>query len=173
MAQQRRRSIWPVGEHAPEPGGRTPDPTWVLDLVQDLGAIVWEADAATWRHGFVSRRAEDVLGYPVEEWLADPSFWADHLHPDDRDDAIRVCRTETDGSHDRAVEYHIITGDGSVVWIRDLVTVVPATSSGTPARICGLMVDVTARKAAEQELRESEERFRRLSDAGWPFTRLG
>src|SRR5207302_8410720 len=132
-----------------------------------LGAIVWEADAATWRHGFVSRRAEDVLGYPVEEWLADPSFWADHLHPDDRDEAIRVCRTEADGSRDRVVEYRMIARDGSVVWIRDLVTVVPATSSGTPARICGLMVDVTARKAAEQELRESEERFRRLSDAAF------
>ena len=171
MAQPRRRSIWPEGARisessAPEPGGRTPDPNWVLDLVQDLGAIVWEADAATWRHGFVSRRAEDVLGYPVDDWLADASFWADHLHPDDRDEAIRVCRTETDGSRDRVFEYRMIARDGSVVWIRDLVTVVPATS-GTPKRICGLMVDVTARKAAEQELRESEERFRRLSDAAF------
>ncbi|HYT30708.1 MAG TPA: PAS domain-containing protein [Actinomycetota bacterium] len=147
----------------------------MLDLVQDLGAIVWEADAATRRHGFVSRRAEDVLGYPVDDWLADASFWADHLHPDDRDEAIRVCRTETDGSRDRVFEYRMIARDGSVVWIRDLVTVVPATS-GTPRRICGLMVDVTARRPPNRNCgraRSGSADCRTPRSKVWPFTRRG
>src|SRR5207247_1546659 len=43
------------------------------DLVQDLDAIVWEADA-TWRFSFVSQRAEAILGYPVTQWLTEPEL---------------------------------------------------------------------------------------------------
>ncbi len=55
------------------------------DLIQGLDAIVWEADARTLTFSFVSRRAETVLGYPVERWLREPDFWARRIHPDDRD----------------------------------------------------------------------------------------
>src|SRR5205823_3247060 len=38
-------------------------------LIQSVDAVVWEADAGTGAFSFVSRRAEDLLGYPVEQWL--------------------------------------------------------------------------------------------------------
>src|SRR2546422_222213 len=43
------------------------------ELVEGLDAIVWEADATTWQFNFVSRRAEDILGYPVEQWTEEPN----------------------------------------------------------------------------------------------------
>jgi PAS domain S-box-containing protein len=40
------------------------------DLVNSVDAIVWEADVKPFRFAFVSQRAQQILGYPVERWLA-------------------------------------------------------------------------------------------------------
>src|SRR5262249_14787794 len=51
------------------------------DLVQGLDAIVWEADAFTFKFSFVSQRAETVLGYPLERWLTGNDFFITRIHP--------------------------------------------------------------------------------------------
>jgi PAS domain-containing protein len=38
-------------------------------MVAGLNANVWERDPDTWRFRFVNARAEEVLGYPVRQWL--------------------------------------------------------------------------------------------------------
>ena len=119
------------------------------ELVQGLDAIVWEADASTWRFTFVSQRAEDVLGYPAAQWLAEPTFWTDHIHPDDRAAAIELCMNATQQGRDHAFEYRAIAADNRVVWIRDIVYVI-RDDEGTPRQLRGLMIDVTTRKLAEQ-----------------------
>src|SRR4051794_625011 len=65
------------------------------DLVDSVDGIVWEADASTFQFLFVSKQAERVLGYPVDRWLSEPTFWKDHLHPDDRDWAVDFCISAT------------------------------------------------------------------------------
>src|SRR5437660_960144 len=51
------------------------------NLVNTVGGIVWQADAETFQFTFVSEQAVRILGYPVERWLNEPTFWKDHLHP--------------------------------------------------------------------------------------------
>jgi PAS domain S-box-containing protein len=50
-------------------------------------------------------------------------------------------------------------------------------AAGRPEGVCGVAIDVTARKRAEESLRESEERFRTLADNiaqfAWMAERLG
>jgi two-component system cell cycle sensor histidine kinase/response regulator CckA len=55
------------------------------DIITSVDGIVWEADAQTFRFTFVSAQAERMLGYPLARWLEEPSFWADRIHPEDRD----------------------------------------------------------------------------------------
>ena len=94
------------------------------DLVQDLDAIVWEADAATLRFSFVSQRAERILGYPAEQWLQEPDFWVTHLHPDDREATVALCRQATAEGRDHEFEYRMVGAEGQTVWFRDLVRVI-------------------------------------------------
>jgi len=122
------------------------------DLVNSVDGIVWEADAATFQFSFVSDRAERILGYPRERWLSEPTFWKDHVHPDDRDGAVPFCEGTTAEKRDRDFEYRMFAADGRVVWLRDLVTVV--VEGGRVTRLRGVMVDITARKHAETALRE-------------------
>src|SRR5260221_1096806 len=117
------------------------------DLVNSVEGIVWEADVPSFQFSFISKQAERVLGYPVERWLSEPTFWKDHVHPDDREWALQFCQTATAEKRDHEFEYRMIAADGSVVWLRDLVTVVVEGDRAT--RVRGLMVDLTNRKQAE------------------------
>ena len=122
------------------------------DLVNSVEGIVWEADARTFQFTFVSNQAERVFGYPVEHWLQEPTFWRDHIHPEDREWAVNCWVSATEGKRDHDFEYRMIAADGRAVWLRDLVSVVIEGNHAVKLR--GVMVDITDRKRAEQELEE-------------------
>jgi PAS domain S-box-containing protein len=123
------------------------------DLVNSVEAIVWEANVPSFQFSFISKEAERVLGYPVERWLSEPTFWKDHVHPEDREWALQYCQTATAEKRNHQFEHRMIAADGSVVWLRDLVTVVVEGDRVT--RVRGLMVDLTNRKKAEEALRQA------------------
>ncbi len=129
------------------------------DLIQGLDAIVWEADARTLTFSFVSRRAETILGYPVERWLREPDFWAKRIHPEDREAVMQVYRDALAASRDHEYEYRAVAADGREVWLRDIVHVVRDAES-LPATLRGLTVDLTELKRSESALRQSEEQLR-------------
>jgi PAS domain S-box-containing protein len=129
------------------------------DLVQNVDAIVWEADALTRRFTFVSRRAEQILGYPVERWLTEPDFWVNLIHPDDRERCVAECRRHTAEARDHDLEYRARAADGRVVWLRDIVRVVRGHHD-VVAGVRGLMVDMTDRKREEA----TREQLYRLTD---------
>jgi PAS domain S-box-containing protein len=120
------------------------------NFVHGLDAIVWEADATSLRFTFVSRRAEAILGYPIQRWLREPEFWMNIIHPDDRERAVGLCRIATEEGRDNEFEYRAITADGREVWLHDKVYVVRDEEGGAQ-RLRGLMVDITGRKRAEDE----------------------
>ena len=124
-------------------------------LIHSVDGIVWEADAETVRFTFVSPRAERLLGYPTARWIDEPAFWVDHIHPDDRERASGYCRQCTREKRDHEFEYRMLAADGRVVWLRDIVTVV--VENGRAVMLRGIMVDITAHKAAETRLREQAE----------------
>jgi len=122
------------------------------NLVQGLEAIVWEADPVSFQFTFVSRHAENLLGYPLQQWFR-PDFWPRHIHPEDRRRAVVHCRRAVAEGEDQEFEYRMLAADGRPVWFRDLVHV-EKDDRGRTARLSGLLVDVTERRHAESQLRE-------------------
>ncbi|MDX6660527.1 MAG: cyclic di-GMP phosphodiesterase [Solirubrobacteraceae bacterium] len=134
-------------------------------LVEQLPAIVYLWEAGTdGQCYFVSPAVEPVLGYSVEEWLADPRLWADRIHPDDRDRVVAAELRSRETGEDLACEYRMLAKDGHLVWIRDQAAAI--RSDGAGHHLQGLMYDVSAEKEAQDSLRRSrEETIRRLSRA--------
>lgn len=136
------------------------------ELVESLEAIFWEANPATLRFTFLSRRAALALG--SRETGEAPGEWGDHIHPEDHGAALTALRTAIEEGSDHTLEYRALGREGETIWLRDLVHVVRDPQRGT-ASLRGLMVDITQRQRAEQALRRSErkysEAFRREREA--------
>lgn len=119
-------------------------------LVTTIDGIVWEADPDTFQFSFVSPQAERILGYPASQWMEEPTFWAEHLHPDDRARAVSYCVTATREMRDHSFQYRMVAANGRVVWLHDLVTVI--SENGRPVKLRGIMVDITRSKRTEEAL---------------------
>lgn len=131
------------------------------DLLDTAHAIVWRADALTFQFTFVSAYAEALLGYPLQQW-AEPGFWSDHIHPEDREWAVAVCANATKEKKTHELEYRMLAADRRTVWLRDIVRVV--TKNDQPVELVGVMIDITEKKQAEQVLQHSEEYLRQVID---------
>jgi PAS domain S-box-containing protein len=132
------------------------------DLVDTLDAIVLDADAETFQVTFVNRRAETILGYPRQEWYADPNFWVNHVHPDDRDWALALCTEATADGRDHVMQYRMLTADGRVLWVHDLVRILPGKANGR-RQLRSVMVDITERKQAELEVQQQRDLLTHLT----------
>ena len=53
--------------------------------VLENGPAVAYSARGLYRTTYISPNVSRFLGYPAEMFLADPDFWADLIHPDDRD----------------------------------------------------------------------------------------
>ena len=120
-------------------------------LVERVPAVVYIADIGAegaWR--YVSPKLEQMLGFTVAEWLADPSLWLQQIHPDDRAGALLTEDLAAAGSFQQSTSYRMLHRDGSVVHVRDDATAL-VNGHGPPAWH-GVLVDVTREKLLEMEL---------------------
>lgn len=117
-------------------------------LVESSNVIVWEVDVSSGRFTFVSPQAEHILGYLPDEWY-ELDFWSQKLHPADAERTITACASATARLEDHELEYRMLTADGREVWLQDIVSVV--VDDGKPTLLRGVMVDITARKRAEEQ----------------------
>ena len=137
------------------------------DLIDSINGVVWEADVSTMQFTFISPQVVAILGYPVEQWLSSPTFWVEHIHPEDRTWAPEYCYEETRLQRAHAFEYRMLAADGRTVWIRDIVSVF--VENGQVTKLRGIMEDVTNRKLSEAKLaqaaQELEQKNRELAIA--------
>lgn len=137
---------------------------WQLrQLIDGVNAIVWEADATTWRFTFVNEEAEAMLGYPVSQWMSEPDFWVSLIHDEDRDKAISFCQECTGLGRDHQFDYRAKKSSGDYIWLRDTVRVI-LDHNGNPKTLRGVMIDIDAEKRAVAALRESEVERKRTED---------
>ena len=112
---------------------------------------------------YTSPQIVDLLGYDVEEWMRDPELWVRCLHLDDRDRVVEEHRASNVKGERFLEEYRFLAKDGREVWIRD--EAVPVKSEdGAILYWRGVMVDITALKHAEDQLRATLEEVRRMVD---------
>jgi len=93
---------------------------------------------------FVSDNVSQMLGYETDQFLENPSFWIDHVHPKDTERIMRDIKNIYKNKY-HSYEYRFRCKDGSYIWLRDEMKLVE-DEDGKPLEIIGILTDITYRK---------------------------
>lgn len=125
----------------------------IESLINTIDGIVWEFDVIVSVTTFVSKKVEQILGYTSQEWLSDPNFWKNHIHPEDRKWVLEFSSLKTHELSNHDFEYRMIAKNGKSVWLRDMVNIV--SENGKAISLHGIMIDITKSKKTENDLNNS------------------
>ncbi|MBE9570527.1 MAG: PAS domain S-box protein, partial [Proteobacteria bacterium] len=109
----------------------------------------------------VSGRVEELTGYNYQEFINNPELWGIIIYPEDSDYVWEEMKKHRKKKILFNAEYRIVTKNKKIKWIRDVATPI-LDENGKLIRIDGYMEDITARKQAEEALRESEGRLKTI-----------
>ena len=123
-------------------------------LIESLNVITYVYDLIEHRFIYVSRIAEEILGFPQEMWY-EKGFWYEKLHSDDKEWALEFSRQKTRALKDHDYEYRMIAADGSVKWFKDITSINKVEYN--PVSLQGVLIDITDRILSEEALSRSEE----------------
>ncbi|HXX55155.1 MAG TPA: PAS domain S-box protein [Methanoregula sp.] len=136
----------------------------VLDSSRDF---IYRLNLQTGIYEYVSPSVKNVLGYTWEEFNAlDPGVAMETVHPDDLA-AVSTGLESLASTGTAEMEYRLRTKNGDYRWIANSLSVVK-DSMGQPLYRGGSVRDITRRKAAEDQIQATLQRFY-LILAGMPY----
>jgi len=122
-------------------------------LAEQVPAIIYRAALDESSSTAYISGAIRQLGYFPEEWIGNAGLWAELLHPEDRESVLRMVAHSQRTGEPLSCEYRLRGKDGGWRDIHDQAQVV-FDGEGRPVALQGVMRDITARKAAEAEIRK-------------------
>jgi PAS domain S-box-containing protein len=133
----------------------------LAQLLSASPAVIYSFKASgDFTPSFVSTNIETLFGYPPCEYLDNPNFWRERVHPDDLQRAeTEVAELLKNGKH--ALEYRFRRKDGSYCWVNDEQHLI-SDENGEPMEIVGSWSDITARKQAEEAKNAANRRLSTL-----------
>jgi PAS domain S-box-containing protein len=111
---------------------------------------------------WITAEVADVLGFSESEMRGLVSFRS-RIHPDDRKQH-QVTLDRVLAGQQQTVEFRFVTKSGAQRWLQSFSQPEWSSAENRVVRIVGATQDVTARKLAEEELKNSEERLRLALD---------
>ncbi len=124
----------------------------------DVGT--WEWNAQTGETIFNEKWAE-MVGYTLAELMpVSIATWREFAHPQDLKRSDEMLKKHFQGEIEHYdLECRMRHRDGHWIWIQDRGRVISWTEEGEPQWVFGTHLDITQRKLAEQEFRETRERL--------------
>ena len=131
-----------------------------------------------WTIGFLSEAIQEISGYPSSDFINDRvRSFASIIHPEDRSRVEDTIRKSIASKWPYILEYRIVRADGKICWVYEkgqavsdeveerqgsllsaVASVSPMSSSVSEAiYLHGVILDITDRKQAQSELRNTQE----------------
>lgn len=145
------------------------DEALLKDVNRRLHAVLQCSSIGVWEWSIADEKLTwdeqmfEIYGVDPDEFHGVYADWLERLHPDDLERATKLdnCRLESDGN--AAIEFRIVRPSGEVRHIYSNVFM-EKDASGIPVRTTGVNMDITEHRNAELALRESENKFQRISE---------
>ncbi len=104
-----------------------------------------------------------MLGYEPDHFHTHYESWLDLIHPQDREKTLHANIDCIEGRCDAfETEFRMLDRTGAWRWILGRGKSIARDENGRSVRVIGTHVDISRLKKAEEEVRESEHRFRAL-----------
>lgn len=109
---------------------------------------------------FISENIIEQTGYKQEDFMDDPNFWSDHIHPEDKQRVLAdLVHLFESGYHTH--EYRFRLKNGNYLWMYDELKLI-FDDTGKPLEVVGYWINIDERKQAEEAIKASEEKYRTL-----------
>lgn len=124
----------------------------------NIGSWDWDVESGTihW-----SERFEPLVGYEVGGFPGTYEAFLQRVHPEDRPRLMLELRTAVKTGKDFNIEYRIELLDGGIRWLAGVGDVV-SNGEEEGARVLGIVMDITQRKQAEEELDDLNRNLQHL-----------
>jgi len=130
---------------------------WEWDIREDL--LLWDD------------RMYELYGIPRSQFLGAYQAWIQGLHPDDRVQARAEVNQALQDQAEFSHEFRVVWPDGQVRYLK-ANALIQRDAAGQAERMVGINLDMTERKLAEQQLRQTNERLERANQELEQATRL-
>lgn len=115
---------------------------------------LWDWEVATGKLYF-SPQLKRMLGYGPDEMAPVLDTWKLNVHPDDVADVLGVLSEHMQGKRARfEAVYRLRNRNGHYLWVHDRGRVCEFAPNGEPARVVGMVHDISDRKQLELQLQE-------------------
>jgi PAS domain S-box-containing protein len=133
----------------------------LAQLLSSSPAVIYSfAARGNFEATFVSENIRRAFGYDPTEYLSEPNFWRQRVHPEDLA-RVEAAISTLFGNGIHTLEYRFRRKDGSYCWVNDEQHLVRA-ENGEPLEIVGSWSDITARKRAEEAKEAAHSRLFQL-----------
>lgn len=129
-------------------------------LIQTMPDVIWMIDSND-QIKFLSPNTEKIFGYSIEECYArGVPILFESVHPDETRQVRRSFQLFFEEGAPFDMEFRVRRKDGEWRWVHNRA--IQTFEKDGLRYASGLLTDITQRKAAEESLRESEQRYRLL-----------
>jgi diguanylate cyclase (GGDEF)-like protein/PAS domain S-box-containing protein len=102
---------------------------------------------------FISDGIKAQLGYESKDFLEEPGFWSNNIHPEDKERVFKELAILFKTGH-YVHEYRFKHKNGQYCWMRDELRLL-SDDDGSPVEIVGSWLDITERVQLEEELKKT------------------
>lgn len=129
-------------------------------IVEDLpGAVYHTDDRENTTMDYLSDGIEELLGFTPEELVGNPErTYEMQIHPDDAEIVYSKVKQNFEDHEPLNLEYRVLHKDGSILWVLERGHTY-MRGEGKGQRLCGVLIDVTAKKRAEIALESHRVRL--------------
>lgn len=131
--------------------------------VEGTNDVIWEYDYHR-KTSYLSPQFWEGMEIPAEENPLDHNLLLKYLHTDDYSQFLNLYELKIkERASDFTIESRLLANQGRIIWALIKAKII-YDKKGNPARIVGSMSNVTSLKLAQSKLRESEAKYKLISE---------
>ncbi|HEY9116333.1 MAG TPA: PAS domain S-box protein, partial [Roseivirga sp.] len=131
--------------------------------VEGTNDAIWEFDFKTGR-SYLSPQFWEGMGIPPEENPLDKQLIAKYLHSTDKKEFIVILNQHLEQKREKiTLEFRLSASKGRIIWALFKAGII-YNNEGEPLRAVGSLSNITSLKEAENKLKESEAKYKLISE---------